>query len=113
MGNEKELLIPIELVTDKKWGNISSEEIILYSLILNRIKNQMDDGHPFIDEDGVFTIYRQEEIAEQLHKSLMTIKRGFKKLKLLNLIKTKPQGLGLPQKIYLYDTYFLSKIKEM
>lgn len=43
---------------------------------------------------------------------LVTIKRWFKKLKLCNLIKTKPQGFGLPQKIYLCDTYFLSKIRE-
>ena len=100
--NDNTLSVPLELITNKEWADkVSSDEAIVYAFIKYRMRLSQMNAEQFEDENGLYTIYKQEEIAEQMNKPLRTVRYWFSKLKEHGLIETRKQGLGKPQKIYL------------
>ena len=91
-----------ELVLNPIFNDISYEEIILYTLLDDKMRSCY--GNPdFGDENGTFILFKQKEISGLLHVPERTLRDWFRKLEEHYLIKTQKRGLGLPQKIYLRD----------
>ena len=74
---------------------------LIYMLLLDRSRLSMrNDG--WQDESGhVFIIYTISSLAEDLHKSEMTIKNGLKSLEEADLIERQRQGQGNPNRIFV------------
>ena len=81
--------------------DLSATAKLLYMLLLDRSRLSMrNDG--WQDESGhVFVIYTISSLAEDLHKSEMTVKNGLKALEEADLIKRKHQGQGNPNRIFV------------
>jgi DNA-binding transcriptional ArsR family regulator len=81
--------------------DLSATAKLLYMLLLDRSRLSMrNDG--WQDESGhVFVIYTISSLAEDMHKSEMTVKNGLKALEEADLIKRKHQGQGNPNRIFV------------
>ena len=85
--------------------DLSETTKLLYMLLLDRSRLSMrNDG--WQDESGhVYIIYPIASLAEDLHKSEMTIKNGLKALEEADLIVRKHQGQGNPNRIFVKIPY--------
>lgn len=80
--------------------NISETAKLAYILLLDRARLSQKNG--WLDENGhVYMIYTLSSLAEDMNKSLTTVKEALKILEANDLIKRVSQGKGLPGKIYL------------
>lgn len=94
--------LPLVLIQDERFSNVSYNEVILYSYLLNRLRLSMKNN--FLDEDGYYLVMTQQEIGDDLRGvPTITIKRWMKQLKDHGLITTQRRGMGMSQKIYLTD----------
>ena len=67
-------------------------------------KGQGNDGDAWRDEYGaIFIIFTIKEMMRLLHLGNKKINKMLKKLEVHNLIYRSHQGLGKPNKIYVYD----------
>lgn len=97
--------LPMVLMEDEIFKNISLEAKVLYSYMLNRMGLSYKNG--WIDETGkVYIYYTIESVKEQFNcandkatkiMNELDIKAG------IGLIEKKRQGLGKPNKIYVKD----------
>ncbi len=115
MNNKYFAVLPLNLVYEEKYYNLSSKAILLYSLFLNRTKLSLKNKK-FKDDNGVFIYYSTEQISNHLHCSLNSAKKVLTELEKAGLIRKEYQKNGLPQKIYVNDictenkgTYFDSQ----
>lgn len=95
--------LPLRLISDPKYKNLSYTSVIVYCLLRNRYYLSLNNG--WHDEGGTYIYFRQKDLAEYMDKGLKTIERAFRELKDFGLIDTVSQGSGLPTKIYVND-YF-------
>lgn len=74
---------------------------LLYTVLLDRARlSQKNEG--WTDEAGrVFILFPIKNLAEEMHKSEMTIKTALSALEKANLIVRKRQGTGTPNRIYV------------
>lgn len=93
--------IPKELFTNDYYkGKLSSDAIILYSLLLDRLSVSIKNK--WIDENGlIYLILTRKEAMEKLNISDKTTTKAFKQLKELKLINEKRMGKGKTYKIYV------------
>ena len=108
--NEQYLFIqlPIMLIKDEKFRHLSSDTIILYSLMLDRTALSKKNG--WRDEDGrTYIIYTIENIMDDLNCWKEKANKSLKELKEIGLIKTVRRGLGKPNIIYVMN--FATKYK--
>lgn len=106
--NDNTIPLPVVMITDERLCNVFSYgEVILYSLIKYRMRLSAMNCTQYEDENGLFVIYSQKELAEMLHKDERTVKRWFKNLKDSGWIMTVQTGVGECSKIYLKNTYTL------
>lgn len=96
--------IPRAFFTDKeRFGNLSNEAKIMYSLLLDRMNLSMKNG--WLDEHNrVYIIYTIDEIAETMGCGTNLAVRILKELDDENgigLIHKKRRGFGLPTLIYV------------
>ena len=96
---------PKELIFGKEYVKISALAKFLFVIMLERldlsVKNKWTDS-----EDNIYIILTHEEARQLLGCSETKIKSLFAELKKCNLIKTKKQGLGKPNLIYISDMIF-------
>ncbi|NLC87873.1 MAG: hypothetical protein GX682_03760 [Clostridiaceae bacterium] len=93
--------IPKELFTNKNYkGKLSSDAIILYSLLLDRLSISIKNK--WIDDEGlIYLILTRKEAQEKLNISDKTVTKAFRQLEELKLISEKRIGKGKTYKIYV------------
>lgn len=96
-------ILPLELITEDKYKVLSSNEKILYTLLLNRVNYSKKNLKIFSDEKGVFVYYSNQQIQEHIGCSENTATKILNNLEKVGLIKKEYQKRGLPTKIYVTD----------
>lgn len=92
--------IPKLLVTDQKFCNLSSDTILLYGMLLDRMS--LSQKNKWVDDyNRVYIIYTLEDIMHDLNKSHGTVVKAFKSLDQKGLIERIKQGQGKPTLIYV------------
>ncbi len=102
MNNKYFAVLPLNLVYEEKYSELSSKAILLYSLFLNRTKFSLQNKK-FIDDNGVFIYYSTEQISKHLHCGISSAKVTLSELEQAGLIRKEYQQNGLPLKIYVND----------
>ncbi len=106
-------IFPLELITNEQYKGLSSDEKILYILLLNRKNSSKKNLKSFSDTKGVFIYYTNLQIQNHLNCSISTAVKILKNLEKAGLITKEYQKHGLPLKIYVNDINNLySKPKE-
>lgn len=106
MSKKKYIRIPVELIG----SGISSTALIIYSLLADRQELSVKQGYRFRDCSGYYIIYTEEDLSEVIGLSVRTVRRMLTELVGAGLIRTRKQGKGLPQKIYVStDDYITSE----
>lgn len=106
MSKKKYIRIPVELIG----SGISSTALIIYSLLADRQELSVKQGYRFRDCSGYYIIYTEQDLADVLSLSVRTVRRMLTELVGAGLIRTRKQGKGLPQKIYVStDDYITSE----
>lgn len=96
------LQVPMMLLKDKMFKDLSSDAILLYSLMLDRLSLSWKNG--WIDEENkVYIIYKVDEAMENLKRSKGTIINARTTLEKIGLIEIKRRGLGEAAIIYVND----------
>ena len=111
-ANENEqylfLPMPLMLIKDDSFKNLSDSAKILYSLLLNR--TSLSSKNNWIDENGdVYIIYTLKEIEEDLNCCEQKALKSMKELKDIGLIESIRQGLNKPNIIYVMN--FATELK--
>ncbi len=93
--------IPKELFTNDYYKkNLSSDAILLYALLLDRLSISRKRG--WIDENGhIFLIFTRKHAEEMLNISDKTATKAFRQLKEVKLIDEKRLGKGKTYRIYV------------
>lgn len=93
--------IPKEIFDNEYYkGKLSSDAIILYSLLLDRLSVSIKNK--WIDEKGlIYLIFTRKEAQEKLNLSDKTATKAFRQLEELKLINEKRIGKGKTYKIYV------------
>ena len=102
------MLVPLNLVYDEEYADLSVDAILIYSLLLNRTRFSMQNKK-FKDEKGVFVCYSTSRISRQLNCSVNSVKKRFQELEKAELIKREYQKSGLPVKFYVNDVFQMLK----
>ena len=102
------MLVPLNLVYDEEYADLSVDAILIYSLLLNRTRFSMQNKK-FKDEKGVFVYYSTSRISRQLNCSVNSVKKRFQELEKAELIKREYQKSGLPVKFYVNDVFQMLK----
>ena len=85
---------------DLHGGELSSTATILYSKLLNRSNLSITNGK--VDEFGrIYINYKLEDLAEEMGKSLSTIKENMRELVDAGLIEKKRMRKGRANMIYV------------
>ena len=83
---------------------MTNEAKTLYMILLDRRCLSKCNGDVWRDEYGViFIIFTIKEMMKLLHLGNKKINKMLKELEVHNLIYRSHQGLGKPNKIYVYD----------
>ena len=105
-------VFPLELITNEKYKSLSSDEKILYILLLNRKNYSKKNLKSFSDKNGIFVYYPNLQIQKHLSCSISTAIKALKSLENAGLITKEYQKCGQPLKIYvndIADLYFKQK----
>ena len=97
-------ILPLQLIYDEEYKALSSKSILLYSLILNRLRLS-SANEKFKDEKGMFIHYSTPQICEHLRCGRSTAKGVIQELESAGLVKIESGQLGLPLKIYVNDVF--------
>lgn len=97
--------LPLNLIYDKQYSTLSLKAIVLYALILNRVKLS-DKNKRFQDGGGTFVYYSTVQICEHLRCGKNSARNTLKELEEAGLIRKEYQSLGLPIKIYVCNRIF-------
>lgn len=97
------VILPLELITNKKYGCLSSNSKILYCLLLNRMNYSKKNLKRFSDSKGIFIHYGCSQIQKHLGCSRHTAIDLLRQLEQAGLIRKEYQKRGLPLKIYVND----------
>jgi DNA-binding Lrp family transcriptional regulator len=92
--------IPKELIENPKYRCLTSNDMLVYALLLDRMMLSQKNGWKN-DKEEIFLLFTKEEIAEKLGISEGTVYNSFKHLEKFRLIKQKRQGLNKPNLIYI------------
>lgn len=111
-GNEAKqfsfLQVPMFLITDKIFSDLSSDAKLLYSLMLNRIGLSVRNG--WLDEKNrVYIIFTHDEARQCMNCGGDKCVKIFKELEEIGLIVRKNRGMGRPALIYVKN--FVSDIE--
>lgn len=93
--------VPLVLLRSPDYkGKLNSDAILLYSILANRLNLSLENA--WLDENNrAFIFFTREEMAEEMGLSQSTINKLIKKLRELELLEEKRQGLNKPNRIYL------------
>lgn len=94
------LRLPLTLLANPKYKQMSLEAKFIYSLLLNRMT--LSQRNDWINEDNeVYLIYTREEAATTLNISYKKSIAAFKELIQNGLLYEHRQGLGAPNLLYV------------
>lgn len=80
--------------------NVSSTAMILYARLLSRAQLSITNG--YFDEAGrVFIVYALEDLAEEMHKGISTIKNNMNELVMAGLIEKRRCNTGRANMIFV------------
>lgn len=96
-------IFPLNLITDERYKGLSSDDKILYALLLNRKNYSKKNLKTFCDDKGIFVYYSNLQIQQHLNCSPATAIKVLKNLESSGLITKEYQKRGLPLKIYVND----------
>ena len=92
--------VPIELFDKELYGNLNSDSILLYGLLLSRLslslKNNWADK-----EDNIYLVFSRKEAQKMLNISDKTVTKAFKKLEEAKLIYEIRSGYRKSNIIYV------------
>lgn len=94
--SKKYITIPTHLI-----GKVSSTALIIYAMLADRQELSVKQGYRFRDCSGYYIIYTEQDLSEVIGISVRTVRRMLTELVGAGLIRTRKQGKGLPQKIYV------------
>ncbi len=92
---------PLAFLLDEKLHDLPYTEKEMYAYLKRRMNLSLQNKDIYEDENGLFVIYKQAEIAKELHIGERQVRKTFHGMVEHGLIETKKRGMGLPQKIYL------------
>lgn len=94
------LRLPLTLLANPKYKQMSLEAKFIYSLLLNRMT--LSQRNDWINEDSeVYLIYTREEAANTLNISYKKSIAAFRELIANGLLYEERQGLGAPNLLYV------------
>jgi len=97
------ILIPLELMLNPMYANLSIEAKFLYGFLLNRFKASYLNN--WRDKQGrLYIIFSRKEAEKLLNKSKNIVTRVFKELADVNLIIDDRQGKSKANHIYIGKT---------
>ena len=102
-------IFPLGLIESEMFSNLSSNEKILYTLLLNRTNYSRKNKEKFTDSNGVFIFYSCKQIQKHLNCSVKTAVNSLDNLQQAGLIRKEYQKRGLPLKIYVNDVFGMHK----
>ena len=103
-NDEKFYRLPKRLFTEEQFQNMTGAAKLLYMILLDRRCPSELNGDAWRDEYGVvFIFFTIEEIMKLMHLGNKKINKMLKELEQHGLIYRRHQGLGRPNKIYVYD----------
>lgn len=102
--DEKFYRLPKRLFVEERFQNLTIAAKLLYMIFLDRRCLSELNGNAWRDEYGVtYIFFTIEEIMNVLHLGNKKINNMLKELEQHGLIYRRHQGLGRPNKIYVYD----------
>ena len=102
--DDKFYRLPKRLFKDDQFRSMTNEAKSLYMILLDRRCLSECNGDAWRDEYGViFIIFTIKEMMRLLHLGNKKINKMLKELETYKLIYRSHQGLGKPNKIYVYD----------
>ena len=102
--DEKFYRLPKRLFTEEQFQNMTGAAKLLYMILLDRRCLSELNGDGWRDEYGVvFIFFTIEEIMKLMHLGNKKINKILKELEQHRLIYQRHQGLGRPNKIFVYD----------
>ena len=107
--NSSFLPYPSEFIFNPLLRRISGPAKELYALLRYRMNISMRNPS-FEDEKGLFVIYSQKALCEQVGVTERTIRMWFAEAKKYHLIETSPQGCGKPLRIYISNIDYVVEI---
>ena len=102
--DDKFYKLPKRLFKEDQFRSMTNEAKALYMILLDRCCLSECNGDAWRDEYGaIFIIFTIKEMMKLLHLGNKKINKMLKELEVHNLIYRSHQGLGKPNKIYVYD----------
>ena len=103
-NDEKFYRLPKRLFAEELFQNMTGAAKLLYMILLDQRCLSELNGDAWRDEYGVvFIFFTIEEIMKLMHLGNKKINKMLKELEQHGLIYRRHQGLGRPNKIYVYD----------
>ncbi|MCR4907763.1 MAG: replication initiator protein A [Lachnospiraceae bacterium] len=94
------LIVPKFLIRDERFKGLSSEAILLYSMMLERMGLSRKNG--WLDEENrAYIYYSVENAMEDLGRSKPTVIKVIKELQTIGLIERRKPGQGRPAIVYV------------
>ncbi len=92
--------IPKTLMTEKVFSRLHSWAKITYGFLMDRMKFSLKNQ--WVDDEGlVYVVYPLDEIQEDMGISRKQAEGYLEELEQAGLLERRPQGFGLPDRIYL------------
>jgi hypothetical protein len=92
--------IPKEFYSNEKYFDLSSDAVILYSILTDRLS--LSIKNKWVNNKGeVYLIFTREKLEKLMRKSKSTIVNAFKQLRKFELIEEERQGLRKPNLIFI------------
>lgn len=101
--NEQFLQLPLSLLANPIYKDMTLEAKVLYSLLLNRMTLSQKNGW-VNDNNEVYLVYTRKEASDTLNISYKKTVSAFKELIEADLLIEERQGRGLPNLIYVLHT---------
>ena len=96
------LQLPLLLIKDDLFKELSSDAKILYSLMLNRTSLSAKSGW-VDDNDNIYIVYTIEQMMDDLNCWQKKATKAIKELKDIGLVRSVRVGLGKPNIIYVMN----------
>lgn len=104
--------IPRKMLTEKVFGNLSKESILLYGVLLDRMG--MSKKNNWIDsENRVYVVFPIETITDTMLISRKKAIRILQELEEIGLIEKDRQGGRMPTRIYIKNFNTASLLSEV
>ncbi len=103
-SDPEQIYIPKALLEIDDFKGLKSKEVLLYSFLLNRLREPFDFIQKGYDENGyTFVHFKIDDLCELLNQSKSTVISLKKKLQQYGLIEEVEVGNNQPNRIYLTD----------